>query len=204
MLFSILLSYYLANENQGKEYVLLTVLSVIAISLLSIFGFPLEPWIYWYSIILFSSLSFPFFVTSEYQHNDPWDIASYNVDFFTLKTVSIPPQTLIIYGFLLFALINSIGAILGYWINKKLSVRSIKQAETFEFFSKNTTLFWIGCYVILLATIILSPGPLNYIVQNILYLWRFWFWIPPLAATAIYAWHKRREAQCPSSNNHLV
>lgn len=185
MLFSMFLSYYLARYGR-KTYVLLTACFIVLASLLSIIlTFSYKNLFFFLYLPRF--FSFPFFsalVLS--RHRGP---ISYDIYLPGLKLVSISPQNAHLYGFMFFLSVNLAGAILGFWIGKQLTKKSLAR-NLFDFLSKSVVLSWIGCFVIFWITLYDMD-----LWQNPFY-WHFHdfcmyrFWIPAVIATAIYGIYK--------------
>jgi len=100
---------------------------------------------------------------------------------------------LIVFSFYL--LVNFLGVILGYWLEKRLAEEQIK-TELFEFFSIVGLCSFGACYFISLilygiaVTLRLGLLPIHvYIIFFCIY----YFWIPALLATAIYGLKRMKE-----------
>jgi len=129
-------------------------------------------------------------------------ITDYNINFFGMEIVPISTQNILVYGFLFFLLINLVGAMLGYWINKKLLEESFKW-KLFHFFFRSGILSFIVCYGILwLASIAISlmiyygASDISFIIaSNIWFFSRYLFLVPATIATAIYGIYKRSKSR---------
>jgi len=203
MLLSMYLSFRLSSdlEHERLSYVLLMTGFIIIASLLSTFVYVLWLWL----IILypFWLISFPFFSTPELYFGDWGRLTGYHITFFGIEIVSISPQNVSIYSFSFFLLINLVGAMLGYWINKKLFEESFKW-KLFDFFFRSGILSFLVCYGItwldwFALSLIIWYGANDIwfiIASNILFFCRYFFWVPATIATAIYGiykWSKSRK-----------
>jgi len=178
---------------------------VILVSLLTIFLAP--AWILALFILPFMLLSFPFFSTVEQLHSYT-PITAYNIQFFTLKIVSISPENSLVYGFSFFTSVNLVGAVLGYKINKILLEKSLKR-NLFDLFLKSTPISFGACYLFMVLFYFalglitgyrldnyLNDNTLWFIIMNIIYLFTlYFFWIPALIATILYGIYKRNYLQ---------
>ena len=203
MLLSMYVSFRLSSDlvQDRVIYVLLMTVFIIMVSLLSAFVSIFSLWL----LILypFWLLSFPFYSTLELSHGGLVPAASYNINFFWMKIESISPENALVYGFSFFLLINLVGAMLGYWINKKLSDESFKW-KLFDFFFRNGIWSFLVCYVVFFldwcAVGLIAGHEVNNIwttiVINIPFFCRYFFWVPATIGTTIYGiyeWFRRRK-----------
>ncbi len=116
-----------------------------------------------------------------------------------MEIVSISPQNVPVYGFSFFLLINLVGAMLGYWINKKLSEESLRR-ELFDFLFRSGIWSFLVCYAIIwldwFALGLITQYEEFVITSNIWFFCQYFFWVPATIATAIYGvykWSKSRK-----------
>ena len=193
MLLSMYASYHWAKISK-KPYVLRMAFFIILMSFVSTFFVAGFLFAIYYPL---SWLSFPFLSSVEQLHSYT-PVTAYKIHFFTLEIVSISPQNAPLYVFSFFLLVNLVGAILGYWINKRLLTESFKR-NLFDFFFQSWVISLLGCYT-LLGCYIISSSYLRvtgwFAIANIIYLFcAYFFWIPALIATTIYGikWFRRRK-----------
>jgi len=193
-------------EQEYMSYVLLMAGFIIVASFLSAFVSVLWLWI----ILLypFWLVSFPFYSTPNLTFGDWGYLTGYNINFFGMEIMSIPPQNAFtsadaimhaaesgmhVYAFSFFLLINLVGAILGYWIKQKTSEESLKR-ELFDFFFRSGILSFLVCYGIILLgwfTLGLITQYEEFVIMsNILLFCKYFFWVPAVIATAIYGIYK--------------
>lgn len=197
MLLSMYVSFRLSSElsDERVSYVLLMAGFIIIASFLSTFVYVL--WLWLIVLYPFWLVSFPFFSTPELYFGDWGRLTGYNITFFGMKIVSISPQNAHVYGFSFFLLINFVGVMLGYWINKKLLEGSLKW-NLFNFFFRSGILCFLVCYGItwlgwFTLGLIIWQGANDVwliIASNTLFFCRYFFWVPAVIATAIYGIHK--------------
>ena len=199
MFLSMYLSFRLSSESERglPIYLLLETVFIVILSLLSTFVCLLWLWVLF--LYPFWLVSFPFFSTPELLFGDQGPLVGYDVNFFGLKIISISPQNLV-YGFSFYLLINILGAIIGYLTNRLLRDRSFEW-NLFDFFSRTGIVSFLVCYGI----IWLGWFALEFIVwygvndiwfafvENVLFFCKFFFWIPAIIATVIYAVYSRPE-----------
>jgi hypothetical protein len=182
MLLSMYLSYYWARDVELRSYLTRITLSILVISLSSTV-LPNIPLVLVFSYP-FASLSFPF-SSSGY----------YYIQFLSQEILFVSNggiRLLIFFSFYL--LVNFLGVILGYWLEKRLAEEQFK-AELFEFFSISGFCSFGACYFISLilygiaVTLRLNVLPLYIIFFFCVY----YFWVPALLATAIYGLKRRKE-----------
>ena len=202
MLLSMYVSFRFSSilEHERVSYVLLMAGFIIVASLLSTFVYVL--WLWLLVLYPFSLVSFPFSSTAMHTSlgGHTYHVTDYNVNFFGMQIVSISPQNIPVYGFSFFLLTNLVGAMLGYWINKKLLEESFKW-KLFDFFFRSGILSFLVCYAILwldlfALSLIVWYGANDIwftIAMNILLFCRDFFWVPATIATAIYGIYKRPE-----------
>jgi hypothetical protein len=190
MLLSMYLSYYWARDVELRSYLTRITLSILVISLSStvlpniplflVFSYP------------FASLSFPFSSSGYY----PFSSGGYYIQFLSREILFVSNggiRLLIFFSFYL--LVNFLGVILGYWLEKKLAEEQIK-TELFEFFSISGFCSFGACYFISLilygtaVTLRLNVLPSLYII---FFFCVYYFWVPALIATAIYGLKRRKE-----------
>jgi hypothetical protein len=196
-------------EQEYMSYVLIMAGLVIVASFLSVFVS-----LFWFWLILlypFWLVSFPFYSTPHLTFGDWGYLTGYNINFFGMEIMSIPPQNAFtsadalmqvagsgmhVYAFSFFLLINLVGAILGYWIKQKTSEESLKR-ELFDFFFRSAILSFLVCYGIILLHWFALGLIIQYeafvITSNILLFCRHFFWVPAVIATAIYGLKRRKE-----------
>jgi len=178
-------------EYDYMSYVPLMAGFVIVVSLLSTYVCMF--WLWLIFLYPFWSVSFPFYSTPELSFGDWGYLTGYNINFFGMEIVSLSPQNVLVYGFSFFLLINVVGAILGYWINKKFSEESLKR-ELFNFFFRSGILSFLVCYGIILLNWFTLGLITQYeefvIMSNILLFCKYFFWVPAVIATAIYGIYK--------------
>ncbi|UCE15765.1 MAG: hypothetical protein JSV12_07850 [Candidatus Bathyarchaeota archaeon] len=187
------MSSYLAEERLG--YPLLMAGVIIVASFLSTFA-PI-PNASLFFIYPFSLVSFPFSATAELSLGAWGYLTGYDINFFGMEIVPVSPQNVPAYGFWFFFLINLVGAMLGYWGDKKLSEGSLEW-NLLDFFFRSVFWSFLICYAIVWLSWfaleqILWQGADNVwfmIVMNIALFCRLFFWIPATIATAIYGMHK--------------
>ena len=193
------LSSYLAHER--ISYVLLMTVFIIIASFLSAFVY--NYWLWLIFLYPFWLVSFPFFSTPKLAHGGWGHLISYNINFFGMEIVSISPQNVLVYGFSFFLLINLVGAMLGYWINKNLLKESFKW-KLFDFFFRSGIWSFLVCYAILWLDwfalgLIVWYGVNDIwftIVSNTSFFCKYFFWVPATIATTIYGiykWSKSRK-----------
>jgi len=197
MFLSMYLSFRLSSESERRLpiYLLLETVFIVVLSLLSTFVCLLWLWILF--LYPFWLVSFPFFSTPELLLGDHGPLVGYDVNFFGLKIVSVCPHNLV-YGLSLYLLINILGAIIGYLINRLLRDRSLEW-NLFDFFFRTGILSFLVCYGITwlgwfaLGLIVWYGvnGSWLPLVANVLFFCKFFFWIPALIATLIYGAHSR-------------
>lgn len=207
MLLSMYVSFRLSNilEHERVNYVLLMAGFIIVASLLSTFvTFVSVLWLWLLVLYPFWQVSFPFFSTatptSAGVHT--YYITGYNINFFEMEIVPISYQNIPVYGFSFFLLINLVGAMLGYWINKKLLEESFKW-KLFNFFFRSGILSFLVCYGILwldwiAISLIIWYGANDMwfiIASNILFFCRYLFLVPATIATAIYGIYERSKSR---------
>ena len=205
MLLSMYLSFRLSSyfEHNRVSYMLLMASFIIVASLLSTYVSML--WLWLLVLYPFLVVSFPFFSTALHTSMGvhTYHVTSYNINFFGMEIVSISPQNILGYGFSFFLLINLVGAMLGYWINKKLFDETFKRT-LFDFFFRSGIFSFIVCYAILwldlialsLITWIGANDVWFIIASNILVFCKYFFLLPATIATAIYGisgWSKSRK-----------
>lgn len=203
MLLSMYVSFRLSSDlvQDRVSYVLLMTVFIIVVSFLSTFVCML--WLWLIFLYPFWLVSFPFFSTPELSLGDWGHLISYNINFFGMEIVSISPQNVLVYGFSFFLLINLVGAMLGYWINKKLLNEPFKW-KLFDFFFRSGIWSFLVCYVIIWLDwfalgLIISYGINDIwftIVTTIPFFCRYFFWVPATIATTIYGiyeWFRRRK-----------
>ena len=175
------LSYYWARAVELRSYLTRITSSILVISLSStalsnidlllLFSYP------------FASLSFPF------------SSSGYYIQFLTQEILFVSNGgicLLIVFSFYL--LVNFLGVILGYWLEKRLAEEQIK-TELFEFFSIVGLCSFGACYFISLIlygiaiTLRLDVLPSLYII---FFFCVHYFWVPALIATAIYGLRRRK------------
>lgn len=197
MLLSMYVSFRLSSDLEQKSviHVLLMTGFIIVMSFLSTFVSILWLWI----ILLypFWLVSFPFLSTPKLFLGDRGHLTGYNINFFWMEIVSISPQNVLAYGFSFFFLINLVGAMLGYWINKKLSDGSFEWILLNFFFRSG---FWsfLVCYGILwldwMAISLMmyyGASDISFIIaSNILVFCKYFFLLPAVIATIIYGIQK--------------
>jgi len=200
MLLSMYVSFRLSSDLEQKNviHVLLMTGFIIVMSVLSTFVCILWLWI----ILLypFWLVSFPFLSTPKLFFGDRGHLISYNINFFWMKIVSISPQNVLAYGFSFFFLINLVGAMLGYWINKKLLNEPFKW-KLFDFLFRSGIWSFLACYAIIwldwfALQLIVWYGVNDIwltIVSSTSFFCRYFFWVPATIATAIYGIYKRPE-----------
>ncbi len=204
MLLSMYLSFRLSSnlEHERVSYVLLMTGFIIVASFLSTFIYML--WLWLLVLYPFWLVSFPFFSTATHTRMaaHAYSVTGYNINFFGMEILSISPQNIAVYGFSFFLLINLVGAMLGYWINKKLLDESFKW-KLFNFFFRSGILSFLVCYGILWLTLIALSLMMYYgasdisfiIADNILFFSMYLFWIPAIIATAIYGIYERSKSR---------
>ena len=198
MLFSIYASY---RWVRSKNYVLKMTTFIISASFLSTI-MP-EFWILNLFIWPLSLLSFPFSMIVNQSHSYT-PIIGYSIRFLTTEIAYIPfTGSRYIYIFSFFFLVNSLSTILGYHIDKLLLTESLKQ-KLFDFFFRSGILSLLGCYLVLFVYYFalgvttgyqvnhyLNDNTLWFTIANILYLFSmYFFWIPAVISTTIYAVYK--------------
>jgi hypothetical protein len=178
-------------EYDYMSYVPLMAGFMIVVSLLSTYVCMF--WLWLIFLYPFWSVSFPFYSTPELSFGDWGYLTGYNINFLGMEIVSLSPQNVLLYGFSFFLLINLVGAILGYWINKKFSEESLKR-ELFNFFFRSGILSFLVCYGIILLnwfTLGLIMQYEDFVIRsNILLFCKYFFWVPAVIATAIYGIYK--------------
>ena len=188
MLLSMYASYY-ASRNLAKIYKRDYVLSMaVFIVLASLFS---AAFAYAYFLPMFyplGSLSFPFSSTG--------DLDAYNIQFLALRILSVPPQNGPLYGFPFYLLVNLVGVMLGYWINKRPIQGTLKE-ELFDFFFFSGFISFMVCFFIYLTTFFtgfVHAYMYPYAWFIVLFCIHF-FWIPAVIATTIYGMKsfRRRE-----------
>ncbi len=190
-----------ALRDERVSYVLLMAGFIIVASFLSTFVYVL--WLWLIVLYPFWLVSFPFFSTPELYFGDWGRLTGYNINFFGMKIVSISPQNVLAYGFSFFFLINLVGAMLGYWINKRLLEESFKW-NLFNFFFRGGILSFLVCYGItwvgwFALSLIIWYGANDVwfiIASNTLFFCRYFFWVPAAIATTIhgiYKWFRMRK-----------
>lgn len=198
MLLSLYVSFRLSSDLAQERviYVLSITGFIIVVSFLSTFVCMLWDWVIF--LYPFWLVSFPFFSIPEFLFNDPRTLlTSYKINFFGIEIVSISPQNLLVCGLSFFLAINLIGAMLGYWINRKFSGELFKW-KLFDSFFRNGILSFLVCYTILWLNWFALDLIVWYrvddiwftIVGSITLFCRYFFWLPALI-TAIYEIYKR-------------
>jgi hypothetical protein len=199
MLLSLYVSFRLSSifEHERVSYVLLMAGFIVVASFLSTFVSVL--WLWLLVLYPFWLVSFPFSSTAirTSVNGGRMNVTGYNINFLGIQIASISPQSISVYGFSFFLLVNLIGAMLGYWINKKLLEESFSW-KLFNFLFRSGILFFIVCYGILWLTMIAlslmmyyGAGDISFmIVENVLFFSRYLFWVPATIATAIYGIYK--------------
>jgi len=190
-------------EYERVSYVLLIAGFIIVASFLSTFVSVLGIWLL--QLYPFLLVSFPFFSTAPRTRVGvhAYPVTGYNINFFGIEIVSISPQNITVYGFSFFLLINLVGAMLGYWINKKLFDETFKR-KLFNFFFRSGILSFLVCYGILwldwMAISLMmyyGASDISFIIaSNIVFFSRYLFLVPATIATAIYGiykWSKSRK-----------
>ncbi len=117
MLLSMCASYLWAKELSKEDYILTIAVFIILISLLpAIIGITMNP--FWLIYFPFTFLSFPFYAYSE---SVAW-IRNVRIRFLTIDLMNPLPFDLgtLLVAFPFFLLVNVLGALLGYWMGKKL------------------------------------------------------------------------------------
>lgn len=120
MLLSMCASYLWAKELSKEDYILTTTTFIILMSLLpAIIGITMNP--FWLIYFPFTFLSFPFYAYSE---SVVW-VRNVRIRFLTLDLTNPLPYDLgtLLVAFPFFLLVNVLGALLGYWIGKKLKIQ---------------------------------------------------------------------------------
>ncbi len=149
MLLSVYVSFRLSRDlaHERASYLLLMTGFIVVASFLSTFAY--ELWLWLIFVYPFWSVSFPFFSTPELSLGEWGRLTSYNINFFGIEIVSVSPQNVPVYGFSFFLLINLVGAMFGYWTNRKLLEEPLRWS-LFNFFFRNGILSFLVCYAILL------------------------------------------------------
>jgi hypothetical protein len=131
MLLSMCASYLWAKELSKEDYVLTIAVFIILISLLpAIIGITMNP--FWLICFPFTFLSFPFYA---YGESIVW-IRNVRIRFLTIdltNPLSFDLGTLLV-AFPLFLLVNISGALLGYWMGKKLKMEFLGSGLWIVFF----------------------------------------------------------------------
>ncbi len=112
-------SYLWAKELSKEDYILTMAVFIILISLLpAIIGMTMN--IFWLICFPFSFLSFPFYA---YGESVAW-IRNVRIHFLTIDLTNPLPYDLgtRLVAFPFFLLVNVLGALLGYWMGKKLKM----------------------------------------------------------------------------------
>jgi len=187
-----ILSYFLADES-GIGKILLIAGSLVAMSLIP-FGL-LHVFLYAFPLfyMMLSSLSFPFYTAFTAIILERIEIRSYSISFFTMETISFPPESLFSTGFLVLLSANALGALLGHWISMKLT--GSFERKLFDFFLKSTVLSWVICDVAFFAAIYFYTPASGDILSVLSSFCLFLFWVPALIATAYYGLLKRVSGQ---------
>lgn len=177
MFLSMYTSYHLA-EISRRMYVPTIILSVLLISGFSTFH-AVTISILGFASLAFPvySLSFPFFYLSDDLLYSP----AYRIRFFNATVLSVSPQHILLYVFPFFLAINFFGAVLGYWIHKRL--RGI-QRVTFSLFSRNLFLSLIFLFLFTPLTFLLGIFPALIVYCCFPFISTF-FWIPAAIATLV-------------------
>jgi len=193
MFLSTYVSFRLSGDTEPEHllYVLLMAGFIIVASLLSAFVCVLWLWIIF--LYPFWLVSFPFYSTLTLSFGLVGYPTGYNIHFFGMEIMSVSTQNDPVYGFWFFLLINLVGAILGYWINKKLSMESFKW-ELFDFFFRSGILSFFVCYgiiwLVVFALSLFTPYEEVVIMSYILVFCMDFFWVPAVIATVIYGIYK--------------
>lgn len=192
---------YRWTKTGKKTYICMMVFFVILVSFLSTFlGYA---WILLSILYPLWLLSFPFLSSVEQLHSHQ-PVTGYNIQFITMEIVSIPPQNAVLYGFMFFLSVNLIGAILGYWIDKRFLTESFKR-NLFDFFFRSGAISLLACYIIaILYNIILreitgyqvnhylNDHTLWYTLGDTIHLFSiYFFWTPAAIATTVYGIYER-------------
>lgn len=154
---------------------LLTAFFIVLASLFS--TFLAYAWILLIILYPFWLLSYPF-VSYVAISLSPHYIGPYDIYLCSLKIASISREYVLFFGFLFFFSVNLLGAILGYWIDKKLTEESLKR-KMLDFFIKSFFVSLVTCFPILLfSTFWFSTLWFSIAI--------YLFWTPAVIATAIY------------------
>jgi len=203
MLLSMYVSFRLSSDlaEERLDYVLLMTGFIIVASFLSTFVSILK--VYLIVLYPFSLVSFPFFSISKLSHGDLGFLTGYDISFFGMEIGSISAQDATLYCFSIFLLINLVGVMLGYWINKKLAEGSLEW-NLLNFLFRSGFWSFLICYAIVWLAWFASSLIVWYgvdgiwfiIVSNTMVFCKHFFWIPATIATAIYGiykWSKSRK-----------
>lgn len=192
-------SYRLSKTSEKTRVPSMAVLMIFASYLSTLYGFH---WFWFYPLGL---LSFPFSLTVY----EGWggSVAGYNIHFLSLKILTTTPQNAFLRMFSFFLSVNLVGAILGYWIDKRLLEESLKR-KMFDFFFRSCFLSLIGCFLIFMPTLGYRYTLLNNylndntlwvtLTYNVILFCIFYFWIPAAITTAIYGiyeWRTRHKKE---------
>jgi len=197
MLLSTYVSFRLSSDlpEERVSYVLSITGFIIVASFLSTFAS--IPKVYSIFLYPFSLVSFPFFSISKLSLGDWGYLTGYDINFFGMKIGSISGQIAYLYCFSIFLLINLVGAMLGYWSNKKLSDESFEWILLNFFFRSGFWSFiicyaivWLAWFALSLITFYGVDDIWFMIMMNISFFCRNFFWIPAVIATIIYGIQK--------------
>lgn len=198
MLLSLYVSFRLSSSTQSELpiHMLLMTGFAIVVSLLSTFTCMLWLWIM--LLYPFWLVSFPFFSTPELFFGDFGPLTGYHISFFGSNIFSISPQNVLVYGFSFYLIINLGGALLGYLAGKVLRDKSFEWDILDFFFRYGILSFLVCCGVVWLGWFALQYMVwygVNHVlfafVENILFFCQYFFWVPSLLITIIYAVRSR-------------